>query len=322
MKQLLVLTPDGVGSTFLQRSLCIFGNLSGQQYYNIHEITNGIGYDNNLLTKDWSLKYSQDLDQIQGILEKNNQNLICRLAHYHIINRNDSPERLENFYNFLNNNYDIIYCVRKNIFEYAHSWTIRHYKNILNVYTFAEKNAVHPVTDSFTLNKDFFANKINDYFDYLYWVNDNFNTAYEFDYDNLEDVDSFICKVLNLESNPFYENFGISLYEYCHLSNMDDIKHLPKKICKAFFEIRKYSAALVYKKIMPNSLPLKMNSMEKKIKKTVNFNELVSIYNIQTKKYNRLPPLTASELEKISVTEQFGRANQNIIIENLISRLS
>lgn len=322
MKKILVLTPDGVGSTFLQRSLCIFGNLSGEKWFNVHEITNGITHKNNHLIKDWNLRYSQDLSEIQAILETNHDNLIGRLAHYHIILRKDNIEKLKNFYSFLNSEFEIISCARSNIFEYAHSWAIREYKKTLNVYNFAEKNKIHPENDSFILDSDFFANKINDYFNYMYWVNDNFQTSCEFDYDNLKDIDKFICDILNLQNNPFEKRFGITLYEYCHLSNMNSIMHLPKKICKTFFKIRLYAYNLVNDDMMPNSLPLKMNSFEKKIKKTSNFEELTKVYNNQTKKYNRLQYYDIDELKQIAVNEQFSTCNQNIMIQSLINKLS
>ena len=43
----LVLTPDGVGSTYLQRALTVYLNASGKEYYNSHELLNGLELDNN-----------------------------------------------------------------------------------------------------------------------------------------------------------------------------------------------------------------------------------------------------------------------------------
>ena len=38
----LILTPDGVGSTYLQRALTIYLNTSGHEYFNTHELLNGV----------------------------------------------------------------------------------------------------------------------------------------------------------------------------------------------------------------------------------------------------------------------------------------
>jgi hypothetical protein len=320
MKQLLILTPDGVGSTFLQRAICIFGNLSNTEWINTHEMTNGTSWDGIRLRKNWSLGYSQSLAEIESLFSKNNHNIIARLASYHFYNRNDPIEEQKKFFDYLNKNFTIVACYRSNIFEYAHSWTIREYKKVLNVYSFAEKKSVHPVDDQFNLDSNYFSRKLTDYNNYVYWVNDNFKVSYEFNYDHLSTVDNFIASLIDVDNNIFINNFGISLYEYCHLSNMSDITKLPAGVCKAFAEVRKYAYTLINAGMMPNSLPLKMNSFENKIKKTSNFDQLVSVYNDQAKKHNHLQPLSFQEIKEIAESEQFGCATQTKIINNILNR--
>ena len=88
-KKLLILTPDGVGSTLLQRAICVFGNIE-DKWINTHELTNGLSYSiDGILYKDNSHGYSQSLSDIILLLEKNNNNIIVRLAHYHLIARKD-----------------------------------------------------------------------------------------------------------------------------------------------------------------------------------------------------------------------------------------
>ena len=60
----LVLTPDGVGSTYLQRALTVYLNISGDDYYNTHELLNGLLLDNdgNLFKKMQG--YCQSLSEI------------------------------------------------------------------------------------------------------------------------------------------------------------------------------------------------------------------------------------------------------------------
>ena len=44
----LILTPDGVGSTYLQRALTVYLNASGEEYFNTHELLNGLSLDLNM----------------------------------------------------------------------------------------------------------------------------------------------------------------------------------------------------------------------------------------------------------------------------------
>jgi hypothetical protein len=39
----LILTPDGVGSTYLQRALTVYLHSAGLDYWNTHELLNGSG---------------------------------------------------------------------------------------------------------------------------------------------------------------------------------------------------------------------------------------------------------------------------------------
>ena len=202
MKRILILTPDGVGSTLLQRSMCIFGNIHNF-YINPHELTNGITFDGDLLVKKYSLNYSQSLTDIINLLEQNKNNIIVRLAHYHLLRRNDSLQELNNFYNYLNNNFIIVSCHRKNILEYAMSWAIRNIKNTKNVYSFKEKYMIHPTNDKFELDCNFIVDKCNQYQNYIYWVNDNFKTHSKFYYEDIEHIDAFISDILECEQELF-----------------------------------------------------------------------------------------------------------------------
>jgi len=83
----LILTPDGVGSTYLQRALTVYLHSAGLDYYNTHELLNGLGLLEGNLYKDFSLWYSQTLPEICGLLESTSNNLVSRIAQYHITNR-------------------------------------------------------------------------------------------------------------------------------------------------------------------------------------------------------------------------------------------
>ena len=58
----LILTPDGVGSTYLQRSLTVFLNSAGLDYTNTHEIAAGLElYNKNIVFSDIQDEYKKDV---------------------------------------------------------------------------------------------------------------------------------------------------------------------------------------------------------------------------------------------------------------------
>ena len=60
----LILTPDGVGSTILQRLVTMALYLEKQPVMNTHELTNGLTLKDGLATKDFTLKYTQSFNKL------------------------------------------------------------------------------------------------------------------------------------------------------------------------------------------------------------------------------------------------------------------
>ena len=83
----LILTPDGVGSTYLQRALTVYLNSAGFDYYNTHEILNGIALQEDILYKDYDFDYSQTIPEICRLLQSAKNSIVSRIARYHIPNR-------------------------------------------------------------------------------------------------------------------------------------------------------------------------------------------------------------------------------------------
>ena len=140
----LILTPDRVGSTLLQRLVTIYMLRKGfdKPVINLHELTNGLEkYYNTILNQEvlgkptgteWG--YYQKLNKIEELLKSVDHYKTSRLAHYHIVNRKDSIEEQIKFYEYLNRNFYIISCRRDNLFEHALSWGINAHSKKLNVY--------------------------------------------------------------------------------------------------------------------------------------------------------------------------------------------
>ena len=144
---ILILTPDRVGSTLLQRLVTVYAEInSGDATVNLHELTNGLArYDNEkydipmLGKKENSWGYHQSLKEIVELLKSVDHGITSRLAYYHIKKRKDTLKDQLSFYEYLNENFFIIAAKRHNLFEHALSWGITVESKRLNVYSFEEK---------------------------------------------------------------------------------------------------------------------------------------------------------------------------------------
>jgi hypothetical protein len=209
----LILTPDRVGSTLLQRLITIYMN--GHEYdkpvINLHELTNGIEsyysdvYNQEILGKpkkgeNWG--YYQSLEEIVNKLSNADHYKTARLALYHLNVRDDSTKDRTQFYNYLNDNFYIISARRNNLFEHGISWGIVTASKKLNVYTHAEKvdTFYNIYKNGITIDKTTLTNYLYSYKNYLEWSDKHFRVASYFDYEkDLKDIEKYI---LNLDIFP------------------------------------------------------------------------------------------------------------------------
>lgn len=201
----LILTPDAVGSTLLQRLITIYMQFHeyDQPVINLHELTNGLikyyspDFGREILGKgdnqDWG--YHQSLPEITNLLKSTDHYKTSRLAHHHVRNRQDSIEHQVPFYRYLDDNFFVISCRRQNIFEHALSWSLTKITKKLNVYSAQEKINVFLdlYKNKITVDLDVLDNTLDAYKKYLTWCDDHFNVASYFVYEkNLKDIESYI----------------------------------------------------------------------------------------------------------------------------------
>lgn len=203
----LILTPDAVGSTLLQRLITIY--MQFHQYdrpvINLHELTNGLvkyynpKFDQEVLgKKEGAWGYHQSLKEIVDLLSTTDHYKTSRLAHYHIRNRQDTLEQQIPFYQYLNDNFYVISCRRHNVFEHALSWCLAKITKKLNVYSGNEK--IDTFFDLYKTGLDIDPNSLiqtlNAYRDYVKWCNDHFNVASYFYYDeHLPRIEKYILNL-------------------------------------------------------------------------------------------------------------------------------
>lgn len=268
----LILTPDGVGSTILQRLITMTLYLENCDVSNTHELTNGITLKNKVAIKDFTLGYSQSLTEIRSIIEDSHTHtsLVSRLAKYHLDVRKDHADDCKNFYKFLNEHFEKkIMCVRENIFEYAMSWSIRDQSGVLNVYNTQDKEKVLQVSK---VNEKFFINKCKEYIDYIQWIDEHFPNVEKISYEKLVQKSDEMMEKVTGYRNTFIDKIGrplkfILFDEHNFLRNRkesklsnDGAKALVKYriVCKEIFD-RKISLAVPFKN---NTLAEKKNQIK------------------------------------------------------------
>jgi hypothetical protein len=291
---ILILTPDGVGSTILQRLLTMTLYLEKIKVINTHELTNGLILKEGILTKDFSLKYSQKLEEVIELIKQSDKNtqIVSRLAKYHLDTRQDNIQSQKKFFNFLNSFYEKkIMCIRNNIFEYAMSWSIRERSGVLNVYDRKDKKTVMSVS---TVDEDYFIKKCNDYVNYTYWMQDNFPDAEQISYeDMITNSDSTIEKITGYK-NTFDKNFGANLslilkieYDFFNSLITENNKEFSytRDEKKALILYKKLAEMLVDKKIIIGH-PIKNTTLEDKKKQIKNFDRCLDKFYSFAKNHN------------------------------------
>lgn len=206
----LILTPDRVGSTFLQRVLTVYMQLHkfDKPVINLHELSNGLEkyyspvFNQEVLgrpTDQWG--YYQTLPELVKMLKSADHYKTSRMAHYHLRARGDSIAHQLELYQYLNENFFIISARRQNLLEHALSWIIETHSNVKNVYSHAEKFDTYLdlyrgkiVADPVTMIK-----YLDDYRDYVQWCERHFSVGSIFEYEkHMLNIEEY---VLNL--TPF-----------------------------------------------------------------------------------------------------------------------
>lgn len=229
----LILTPDRVGSTLLQRVLTVLMLQKGfdKPVINLHELSNGLrSYYNTALnqevlgkpTENWG--YYQSLEEVISLLESADHYKTSRLAHYHLLRRNDTIQSQLKFYEYLNKNFYIISCRRTNLFEHALSWAINGHSKQLNVYHPFDKIKIFEeiYKNGITVSEETLKNHLTRYKNYIEWSDKHFNIQTHFNYEDfIGNVDSYIMNLDFMKnsnnvswSNTFNQSFDD--FNTCH----------------------------------------------------------------------------------------------------------
>ena len=315
----LILTPDGVGSTYLQRALTVYLQCADLDYWNTHELLNGLGNQDGSLYKDW-IGYSQSLIEICNLLLVTGNFLVSRIARYHITKRlKEHDEDYSIFYKECNRKFNNILFCERDPFEYALSWGIRSKSGKLNVYSVTERIDTHGVGVKEPIDLDYFQRKLDQYVEYEYWAEDNFNITKKVNYNDLyNNVDQLMQDITGL-THSVEDRFRISLQDYSRYRYLLSM-YKQTKDTQYFFNginvidemcnLHGMIEQLRYTLRLPSTMPIKMNTMANKRSRVTNFDQAVETYNNWALKGNRHAIVTEEIISDKIDTERQIYVNQ------------
>jgi hypothetical protein len=331
---ILILTPDRVGSTLLQRLVTIYANLN-EDYnpltVNLHELTNGLvqyhnpKFNRTLLGKKqdgWG--YHQSLNTIVNLLESADHDITSRLAYYHIKNRKDSIADQLDFYKYLNENFYIICARRKNLFEHTMSWCIATEAKKLNVYSAEEKYNVYSKIHEQGINvqSELIEKYLNQYQEYLTWVDSHFQVNSYFEYErDLPNIENFILglNIFKSVKNPltWQDRFDISWNEWNRMHYLlslvpfnqpfsDEEKEFMKINIDRYTNARIEIQDLQDDGILVSGIPIKLHTLQQKAQVITNISQCLEYYNSWVRQNNssNAIPYQPATLNKIAQIEQ------------------
>lgn len=265
----LILTPDAVGSTLLQRLLTIYMQFHefDRPVINLHELTNGLSkfyssdFNQEIISRRGTWGYHQTLSEIVDILESVDHYKTARLAQYHIRGREDTLADQLPFYRYLNDNFFVIACRRENLFEHILSHGINDITKKLNVYTPSEKiNSFYGIyRGGIEIQPEQLLTHLSRYSDYIEWCDRHFSVGSYFYYEkNLKNIEKYILglPVFGAQSQKitWASTFGQEFEDWnrCHYYN-SDIGAIAMSAPEALLQITNSSPAPA---IMQNLLPV------------------------------------------------------------------
>lgn len=330
---ILILTPDRVGSTLLQRLITVYANINENHNpltINLHELTNGLvsyihpEFNQKVLgKKDGGWGYHQTLETITNYLKTHNHDVVSRLAHYHLKTRQDSIKDQLEFYKYLNENFYIIAARRQNLFEHVMSWCIAVESKKLNVYSFEEKYLVYNniLKNPVNVQSEMIEKYLNQYKEYMRWVDNHFYVNSYFEYErDLVDIEQYILNLRVFQKRPrplswanrweisWHDwnrmHYLLSLVPFDHNFSTEEIKFMKVNIDQ-YTRCRIDLQDLQDTGIIVSGIPIKLHTLQQKTQLIANAPECLNYYNswICQNPTEFALPYTADKLNQIAALE-------------------
>lgn len=234
-KNILILTPDGVGGTFLKNVTFFYSQFNNEiPLIDASHIELGIELNDNKtgFIRKKLAGDNQAWSEINDIIELADFPMIAKISYHNFAKRNDHGD-FKKFAEYLNKNFYIISANRKNLFEHALSWSVNHITDLLNVFDHDDKinTFARFYTNKICIDPDIIEMYLENYVEYKKWCNEYFDIDSSYIYeDHVKNIENYILSLPIFEDSKkisWYEKFGITFndWNYCHyqLSNITEI---------------------------------------------------------------------------------------------------
>lgn len=204
----LLLTPDAVGGTLLERLITIYMqfNQFDRPVIDVSHIELGLetywcpSFNQQILrgTGDHEYRRMQSLGEIQALLTSVDHYRVIKLPYYNMAARKDALQDQVPFYRYLNDNYFIISCRRDNVFEHALSWSLNKITRCLNVFTTDQKiqKFARIYHSGVTIDPLTVIQGCNDYRRYLEWCDRHFQVSAYYHYErHMPNIEQFVLSL-------------------------------------------------------------------------------------------------------------------------------
>ena len=262
LKRILVLTPDGIGSTYFQRSLTVYLNYHGYSTNNYHDLCN----------------FTTDLRTLVETLSTNKTSIVARCSPYR---STEFGKDTENYLKFCSYFFTDIYVISRCSFESILSYSNTHEgTGILNIYSKEEYNQ-NKNKKSYSIDKRNFIENLKYFEEFYVWVDKYFPKHKVLSYtDLITDLDNTFKKEFNIVSDK-----NLSLLEYNKFNTKrvrnEDLSIYSTEQLLKFIEITDYIQYLSKKGflISHSPFPIKKITLKEKINEISNFTKLLDVYN-------------------------------------------
>jgi len=234
----LLLSPDGVGGTLLERLITIYMQFHkyDKPVINLSHPEGGIEsyfspeLNQCILGHKQKFGFYQDLSEVVDLFRSVDHYTVSKITYYTMKHRQDSIDKLVPFYQYFNDNFFVIACRRENVFEHALSWGISKISKAKNVYNHQEKilTFIDFYRDGVEIDPQSLVDTLEDYKEYLQWTSDHFSPASYYYYEkNIFDIEKYILSlpIFNGQAckKTWKEVFGISFNDWnkCHFLASD-----------------------------------------------------------------------------------------------------
>lgn len=312
MENYLVLTVNGVGSTYLQRALTIFLNSAGYPYYNTHDLLSNIGFHNGNMIGVYpprEKRYDMPVREIVAQINRSKNLLVSRIAKWNADQRGDDCTEV---YKAASKKFSRVILCQRNPYEFALSHIIRRqtpeYNNGGNrgQYTLADRIKHFSGDRTWQFDREHFISKLDEYNSGDYWASDNFEVTDIMDYDDFyEDPDGYLQKLTGIDYS-IKDRFGIGFFEYSKLIyQLSIIKEkqldypIDKDIAQAAAHFTEYQIDLHENHILPSRMPMKRTILKHKQERMVDFKQSLDVYNEWASNKNNYLHITEDMLQSM-----------------------